>query len=192
MRTMRLVSAAATTALLAAALVGCSEAEDAVNDAKDQAASAGESAMDDAASAAEEGASELASDASDMAAGGGKGDGGAGESNGDGGGTVVTVDYGEFEGDPAATAAGDFFTVRQAAIAAGGDTSELSAVATPAHEPAVTSYVEKHAGETGPVTVAITAVDGGSVDVCVGARPRTLTVEGDKVADNTKGRHACG
>lgn len=200
MRSMRLISAAAGTALLAAALVGCSEAKDAVDDAKDKASEAGQSAMDDAKDKASDAGQSMLDDATGGADGdgksgdGGSGDTGAAEDAAGGADGAVTVDYGKFADDPAAKTAGQFFTVRQAAAADGGDTSHLAEVATGKHLKVVTRYVKNHAGKTGPFSVTVVGVQGDSVDVCVGPRAtnaRTLTLEDGKVADNAAGDHDC-
>ncbi len=217
MRHMRLVSAAAGTALLAAVLVGCGGAEDKLKEAGDKASSMGadatgkagdmasdasgaaDSALSDATGGAGDGkgdgkgAGNGSGDGAGNGSGAGDGSGGSGDGSGSGGGDI-TVEYGEFDGDPAATAAGEFFQVRQEGVVADGDTSALGDVATDAHLPSVTSYVESNAGKTGPYLIKIVGVDGDTVSACIGpkgTRARTVTIEGDKVADNVAGTHTC-
>lgn len=201
MQKMRLISAAAGSAFLVAALVGCSEAEDAANDAKDSAKEAGESAMSDAEGKASD-ALDDATGGDDAAASDAAGeDGGAGESNGSGEGAGggaggegdVTVDLGDFNDDPSAGAVAEFFTARSEAAAA-GDISIVEPLVSASHLPNVENWVGAHEGGAGAYTVTIVGVEGETVDACVGAdgtTARSLSVADGKVEANRKGQHTC-
>lgn len=214
MRHTRVMTAVAATVFVAISLTGCSEAEKAGNDAKDKAAEAAASAKAEASEKASQKADEAKGKAKakaeeaktkakdkagmsdDESADEAAGDGtDAGSDAGAAGSGNVTVDLGEFADDPSAQAAAGFFEARQAAVASSGaDLGDLQAATTADRFKRASAYVERHAGHDGPFMVTVVGVESGSVEVCVGpdgTRARTLTLEGDKVADNTQGDHTC-
>lgn len=209
MRTMKRASGAAAVALVALGLGACSEAKDAADkaadDAKEKAGEAGSSLAADASSKAESALADATGGADGSATSGTGGTGGTDGSgsegsegsegadvaeSGDVGG--VSLDLGAFAEDPAAKAAGEFYSAREE-VRGGGDSAALEAVTGADHFQDVLAWAEGHPS-TGSFTVVVTAVDGSSVSACVGENgegPRVLTVEDGKVTGNSRGDFAC-
>lgn len=213
MRTMKRASMAAATAVMTLALVGCSEAEKAADDARNKAEDAAASAAEDASAKAEEMASEAtaaddsgadgtgtdgtgtdgASDGATNGSGaGGSATDGATDGSGTGGSVAgVSVDLGDFQDDPNARAAGEFYTVREA-VRSGGE-GDLATVTAANHLPRVERFVANNPSD-GTWQVVVVDVQGATVKACVGpqaTKPRILTLEDGKVSANIVGDFSC-
>lgn len=208
MRIQKLLATTATTALLATALVSCSEAQDAADKAK---AKASEAAASKAAEALESGkakASEKAGEMMDQAKDKAK-DVKAGELLNDvkaklspeqqekleGADAVALGAEGELAEDPNSLTVAEFFAARQQAAANGGeDLSALEAITGPRVFKRTSRYVTRNSGKDLPFVVSVVSSEAGSVNACVGPkgkRARTLTVTDGKITKNVAGQHTC-
>lgn len=204
MRTMKRATIAAAAVALSISLVGCSHAEKAADHAKNKAKEHGASMAAEASAKAKAKASELAkkagaagSNGTDGATGGsgesGSGDGtGAAAGTGEGSVAGVSIDLGDFADDPAAKAAGKFYTVRESVRTTGE--GQLSKVATASYLPKVQRFIDNHPASSSSLKVVVNGVEGSTVQACVGPKaqhPRVLTVKGGKVARIRKGSFDC-
>jgi hypothetical protein len=187
---------AAAATILAVALTGCSEAQDAADKAKAKASEA-------AAAKASEAAGKLKDKATEM--GGAK----AGALVDDvlgklspeqqeklqGLDAVALGEKGALAEDAESLAVAEFFAARQSAAATGGeDLSALEAVSGPRVFKRASKYVVRNSGKDIPFVVNVVASEAGSVDVCVGPKgkkSRSLTVTDGKVVKNVAGDHTC-
>lgn len=200
MKLKRIGATAASATLLAVALVGCSEAEKAADEAGNKAKEAASGAADkagDAAKKAGEDAKKKAGDAADKAkkkakekagagdkksadkagdkAGGKSADNAGGKKNagnkgGAAGDAKATIEYGKFANDKSAKAAGAFYTARTEAVNNDGDTAKLADVSGGDALKAAEAFVKKNAGKSANITVKVVGVKGSDVQICAGPK----------------------
>lgn len=204
MRIQKLLATSAATAILATALVSCSEAQDAADKAK---AKASEAAAAKAAEALESGKAKASEKAGEMIEQAKQGKAGAlvndvmaklspeQQDKLQGVDAVALGAEGELTEDADSLTVAEFFAARQQAAANGGeDLSALEALAGPRVFKRSTRYVTRNSGKDLPFVVSVVSSEAGAVNACVGPqgkRARTLTVTDGKVTKNVAGQHTC-
>jgi len=204
MRHTRLISAAVGALFVASTAVGCSEAQDKLNDAKskvDDAKSKVEGAkgsVDGLKGKANEALGKLSPEMKEKI-GTALGDKlppevkdklqGTLEENG------ITLDAGEHADEPAVTVGETYFGARQAAIV-NGDFAPVKAVSNPKMLKRAKTHVKKRgAMQKGkPFKVTVVNVTGDVSQLCVGRKaqnPKAVTVKNDKVVNIKPGKFSC-